>query len=141
MWWHKNKDKRNEPNEGGQTQCAPGGDLVEYLKTFQAQDRGEFDLEQLSPGDRLSVVTEHTTYDIDWLGDREGILDTHRPDRACGRIRLMGCAFGSSSTIKPDYLFCGGNLEFLHDEKFAMRCTTTSIQKIIWKRKTARSAD
>jgi hypothetical protein len=43
----------------------------------------------------------------------------------------MGCTFGLSSSIKPDHLFCGGNLELSYQLDGApMTHTTTTIKEI-----------
>ena len=72
----------------------------------------EFELDRLRPGDRLDVVTRHTTYCFSLVTDRDADLDTGRVDRPSGRVHLQGCRFGDSSSIKPGHLFCGGCLEF-----------------------------
>jgi len=48
----------------------------------------------------------------------------------------MGCTFGRSSSIKPDHLFCGGNLELSYRLKgTAMTHRTTAIKEIHLRRK------
>jgi hypothetical protein len=48
----------------------------------------------------------------------------------------MGCTFGRSSSIKPDHLFCGGNLELGYRLKgAAMTHRTTAIKEIHLRRR------
>ena len=107
----------------------PGADWAQFLHTVVNREGERFDLTQLRVGDLLQVFTTHTVYTLTILSERDADLATNRPDRACGRVRIMGCTFGLSSSIMPDHLFCGGNLEFLHDSG-QQTCTTTAIRAI-----------
>jgi len=89
----------------------------------------EFGLAQLRAGDVLRIETGHTVYVLRMVEGREAELATGRADRPSGRVRIQGCTFGDSSSIKPDSLFCGGNLEFTFDEG-RMVHRTTSIRAI-----------
>jgi hypothetical protein len=114
-------------------------DWLLYLKSAERKYGDEFDLSQLAAGHVLKVVTHHTDYLFTIIEGREAELLCSRADRPKGRVRLMGCTFGRSSSIKPDHLFCGGNLEFTYDrEGVPMTHITTTIREICWR--TAASA-
>jgi hypothetical protein len=109
-------------------------DWLLYLKSVEGKCGEEFDLSQLSPGDVLKVVTQNTGYLLTVIGGREAELVCSRAGRPKGRVRIMGCTFGRSSSIKPDHLFCGGNLELTYDlEGVPMTHTTTEIREIYWR--------
>jgi hypothetical protein len=109
------------------------GDWLEFAKKYAGSETEEFDLSQLRPGDRLRVVTLNTHYDLTMVRGRDAVLETGRPDRPRGPVRIMGCTFGLSTTIKPDFLFRGGNLELrLLERDPAMVHTTSEITAIYW---------
>lgn len=91
-------------------------DWLAVLQKHVGDGAPELDLGELLPGDQLRVVTKNTTYDLVLEENRFARLSTNRPNRPSGRVRLMGCTFGLSSSIKPNHLFCGGSLEFTFDE-------------------------
>lgn len=102
-----------------------GGDWQRFLKDKNAQGLPEVELATLNPGDRLVVETRNTRYELLWLDCDVVNLTTNRADRRSGKVRVQGCAFGRSSTIKPGVLFCGGNLEYVsHDGQTRNRTTT-----------------
>lgn len=102
-------------------------DWLEHLKEHTTREHAELDLTQLQPGDIVRVITGHTIYQLEIVEGRRAQLTTSRKDRPSGLVQIHGCTFGMSSTIKPDALFCGGNLEFTFDDgKFVH--TTTSIR-------------
>lgn len=103
----------------------PIPDWESYLRQRQATSIAELDLTTIKPGDQLLVVTERTAYTLKMLEDRAADLTTNRADRPAGRVVIHGCTFGASSSIKPDHLFCGGNLEFAHSENRETYTTTT----------------
>ena len=88
----------------------------------------------LCAGDSLQVVTRNTTYTFQMLGPRDAVLSTNRKDRPAGPARLRGCTIGRSSSISPDHLFCGGNLEFLFNSTKKIH-RTTEISAISWLRR------
>jgi len=103
----------------------PGAlDWEAFLREHEGAGVAELDLGTVKPGDRLLVLTEHTAYTLEMRADRHAELTTNRKDRPSGRVRIHGCTFGASSSIKPDHLFCGGNLEFAHGEKHEIYTTT-----------------
>lgn len=109
-------------------------DWLLYLKAVEGKYGDEFDLSQLSPGDVLKVVTQHADYLFTTIEGRDAELLCLRAGRPNGRVRIMGCTFGRSSSIKPDHLFCGGNLELTyHLEGVPMTHTTTAIREIYWR--------
>lgn len=118
--------------------AAPGPRAPDWLGVVEAAVAGsddEFDLSCLAAGDWLRVTTRHTVYTFHIVDPvrRDAIVATDRPDRPAGPARIMGCTFGLSSTIKPDHLFCGGNLEFTHRAGEWVH-TTTAILKVEWLR-------
>jgi hypothetical protein len=92
----------------------PAPDWEELFRRYQAAGVAELDLTSIKAGDTLLVVTKHTAYCFSMLGRSEALMVSNRPDRPAGKVRINGCTFGRSSSIKPDHLFCGGNLEFVH---------------------------
>ena len=42
-----------------------------------------------------------TAYTFAMLGRDDAMLTTNRPDRPTGKVRINGCTFGASSSIKP----------------------------------------
>jgi hypothetical protein len=114
-------------------------DWLSRLKQHAASDHAELDLSGLAAGDLLRVGTKNTVYVLKLVdGDRFAELMTDRADRPSGRVKIMGCTFGLSSTISPDRLFCGGSLElnFLQ-EGIRMTHTTSAIRSIQWVRQAA----
>jgi len=104
-------------------------DWLARIKANAENGDDEFDLSQLEPGDLLRIVTEHTRYDFVFVAGRDADLRTGREDRPHGRVRIMGCTFGSSTAIKPGHLFCGGRLEFTFDDG-AATYLTSAIKEI-----------
>ena len=83
------------------------------------------------PGDLLRIVTLHSEYYLTIVKGRDAILVCPQPGRPAGTVSIMGCTFGLSSSIKPDHLFCGGNLELSYQlEGVSMTHTTTAIKEI-----------
>ena len=114
-------------------------DWLARLKQHAESDHADLDLSGVAPGDLVRVVTKNTLYSLKLVdADRAAELTTNRPDRPSGRVHIMGCTFGLSSTISPDRLFCGGNLEFnFLLEGVRMTHTTSSIRTIQWVRRAA----
>jgi hypothetical protein len=112
-----------------------GPDYLKVLDAVNAAAGDEFDLTQLQAGDRLRIVTDKTIYTFRIVDPvmRDAVVESNRPERSYGPCRIMGCTIGLSSSIKPNHLFCGGNLEFTH--KAGERThTTTAIRAIEWLR-------
>lgn len=107
---------------------------MHVLKHHLDEPPPEIDLRELLPGDRLRIITLNTTYDLLITEGRTAHLQTERDDRPSGPVRINGCTFGLSSTIKPDALFSGGSLEFTFDDG-RMRHTTTAIREMHWLRR------
>jgi hypothetical protein len=109
-------------------------DWMTVLQQHVTEAPTDIDLQELRPGDRLRIVTRNTSYDLVLLEGRYADLKTDRADRPCGQVQIMGCTFGMSSSIKPDHLFCGGNLEFTF-EGGTMTHLTSVIREIHWLRR------
>jgi hypothetical protein len=113
----------------------PGApDWLAFVKSESEKIGDRFDLTQVKAGDILRITTAHTSYLLHMKSAREGELTTNRPDRPHGRVRLIGCTLGLSSSIMANHLFCGGSLEFTFCEGAdRMTHTTTAIRKIEWR--------
>ncbi len=110
-------------------------DFIAYLKSSVEKLGDHFDLQQLAARDELKVVTSHTEYVFKIVDGRTADLTSSRFDRPRARVKIMGCTFGESSSIKPDQLFCGGNLEFIYElDGVSMTYKTTAIKAIYWRR-------
>jgi hypothetical protein len=108
-------------------------DWLTHLQQHVADDHAELDLAELRVGDLLRVGTRNTIYTLRLLDDRSADLETDRPDRPAGRVKIMGCTFGLSTTISPDHLFCGGSLEFTFQaDGHRMTHTTSPIKRLQW---------
>lgn len=88
-------------------------DWERFLRQHNAG--AEVRLDELRAGDVLLVETDGSRYTLRMHDTRTADLTTDRKDRPSGRVVVQGCTFGCSSSIKPDALFCGGNLEFTFD--------------------------
>jgi hypothetical protein len=102
-------------------------DMEAFLGKIDGQKT--LNLSVLGAGDSLKITTLNTTYTFQMLGPRDAVLSTNRIDRPSGRARLRGCTIGGSSSISPDHIFCGGNLEFLFNatQKIHQTSEITSI--------------
>ena len=106
-------------------------DWAQYLRSNEGKLGDELELSQLQPGDLLRIVTLNSEYFLTIGKGREATLICPQPGRPAGPVLIMGCPFGLSSSIKPDYLFCGGNLELSYQlEGVSMTHTTTAIKEI-----------
>ena len=96
---------------------APDGhDWLAFLAGQVTDVLPEIDFSTLVEGDVLIVATKNSRYAFRWQPDGTAELATNRSnDRPQGWVRVHGCAFGQSSSIKPGVLFCGGNLEYVSD--------------------------
>jgi hypothetical protein len=113
-------------------------DLIRYLKSSADKIGDHLELGQLAPGDELTVLTTHTEYLFKIIEDRIADLTCSRFDRPHARVKIIGCTFGQSSSIKPDHLFCGGNLEFTYElDGVPMTHKTTAIKAIELRRRKA----
>ncbi|HSV64197.1 MAG TPA: hypothetical protein VLH83_12715 [Chthoniobacterales bacterium] len=106
-------------------------DWIRFVKSKKGKVGDELDLSLLEPGDLLKVVTKNSEYVLKIVKAREADLTCRQPGRPNGRVRIMGCTFGRSSSIKPDHLFCGGNLELTYQRNdVPMTHRTTAIKEI-----------
>jgi len=111
-------------------------DWIRFVKSKKGKVGDELDLTLLEPGDLLRVVTKNSEYVLKIVKGRDADLSCAQPGRPNGRVRIMGCTFGRSSSIKPDHLFCGGNLELSYRLKgAAMTHRTTAIKEIHLRRR------
>ena len=100
-----------------------------FLQAAEQSSLPEVNLTNLKPGDQLSVLTLNTCYIFTITSSSEAELSTNRADRPAGPVQLNGCTYGGSATIKPDRVFCGGNLEFtVQTEQIIF--TTTKIRAL-----------
>jgi hypothetical protein len=106
-------------------------DWVQYLRSNEGKLGDELELSQLRPGDVLRIVTLNSEYFLTIVKGRDATLVCPQPGRPEGPVSIMGCTFGLSSSIKPDHLFCGGNLELSYQlDGKSMTHTTTAIKEI-----------
>ena len=111
-------------------------DWLRYIKSKEGKLGDELDLAQLKPGDLLKVITRNSEYLLTLRQGRDADLVCEQSGRPNGRVRILGCAFGRSSSIKPDHLFCGGNLELSYRaDGAAMTHRTTAIKEIQLRRR------
>jgi hypothetical protein len=104
----------------------PAPDWEDFLRRHADNGDAELDLTTLQPGDHLLVLTKNTAYAFTLSTGTEALLTTNRTDRPAGMVRINGCTFGASSSIKPDAVFCGGSLEFVRPDTHEI-FTTTAI--------------
>ncbi|MEJ0000425.1 MAG: hypothetical protein WDO13_15460 [Verrucomicrobiota bacterium] len=106
-----------------------GADWKAFLESHPGVKRDELPLAGIATGDRILIKTRNTRYLFTWKGGDLAELRASNPKAPSGEVRIMGCSFGLSSSIRPDALFCGGNLEFTHanGEK---TWTTSELQEI-----------
>jgi hypothetical protein len=106
-------------------------DWLRYIKSKEGNLGDELELAELRAGDLVKVVTRNGDYLLTIVEGRAATLRCSAPGRPAGPVHIMGCTFGQSSSIKPDHLFCGGNLELSYELNGAsMKHTTTAIQEI-----------
>jgi hypothetical protein len=125
----------SENNQSTPDGMVRGPDYLKALEAVNGAAGDEFDLTQLQPNDRLRIVTDKTIYTFRIVDPvmRDAVVESNRPESSYGPCRIMGCTMGLSSSIKPNHLFCGGNLEFTHKAGERTR-TTTAIRVIEWLR-------
>jgi hypothetical protein len=111
-------------------------DWLRYIKSTEGTLGDELELSELQPGDVLRVVTRNADYVLTISKGREAILKCSEPGRPEGPVQIRGCTFGGSSSIKPDHLFCGGNLELGYRlDGASMVHRTTAIKEILLRRR------
>ena len=106
-----------------------GGDWVSFIQSLPPSFQKELDLETVAPGDRVLVKTRNTLYLFTWKGPDQAELFTNKGNAPRGPVKIMGCSFGLSSSIRPNALFCGGNLELTY-QKGEKTWTTSEIDEI-----------
>jgi hypothetical protein len=104
-------------------------DWQAFLAGHAAVKQDEISLATVEPGDRILVKTRNTHYLLAWRNADLAELQSSSPRAPSGPVRIMGCSFGLSSSIRPDALFCGGNLEFTYADG-EKRWTTSAIEEI-----------
>lgn len=115
-------------------------DWLQFLAGQTGKGMPEIDLHRLAEGDVLMVQTINSRYAFLWHADGTAELASNRgKKRPSGRVRVNGCTFGKSSSIKPGVLFCGGNLEYVSQDGIMIHRTTT-IRSMELLRRTAVSA-
>jgi hypothetical protein len=92
----------------------PGSDWKAFIESHPGLKQDELSLASITPGDRILIKTRNTHYLFAWRSAELAILRASSAKAPSGPVRIMGCSFGLSSSIRPDALFCGGNLEFTH---------------------------
>jgi hypothetical protein len=106
-------------------------DWVQYLRSNEGKLGAELELAELQTGDVLRITTLNSEYLLTIANGRDATLVCPQPGRPNGPVSIRGCTFGLSSSIKPDHLFCGGNLELGYEAGgVSMTHTTTAIREI-----------
>jgi hypothetical protein len=113
-----------DPNADGLRQ-----DWKAFLKSLPESSQTELDLAAIADGDRVLIKTRNTLYLFTWKGADTAELRTNSRKAPSGPVRIMGCSFGLSSSIRPETLFCGGNLELTHSQG-EKTWTTSTIREI-----------
>jgi hypothetical protein len=93
-----------------------GLDWKSFVESLSDSFEEELSLASIVPGDRVLIKTRNTLYLFLWKGRDEADVRSNDAKAPSGAVRIMGCSFGLSSSIRPDALFCGGNLEFTHSQ-------------------------
>jgi hypothetical protein len=106
-----------------------GSSWEALVHSHAARKHDELPLANIAPGDQVLVRTRNTHYLFAWQSPDLALLRTSSAHAPTGPVRIMGCSFGLSSSIRPDALFCGGNLEFTHSNG-EKTWTTSSIREI-----------
>jgi hypothetical protein len=104
-------------------------DWQSFLASHASVKQDEISLSSVEPGDRILVKTRNTHYLLSWQSADHSELRTNSSRAPSGLVRIMGCSFGLSSSIRPDALFCGGNLELTYADG-EKRWTTSAIEEI-----------
>jgi hypothetical protein len=104
-------------------------DWKSFLKSLPESFEQEIALKAIVPGDRVLIKTRNSAYLFDWKDVDEANVRSNDPKAPSGPVRIMGCSFGLSTSIRPDVLFCGGNLEFTHSNG-EKTWTTSPIREI-----------
>jgi hypothetical protein len=104
-------------------------DWKSFLESLPEPSEKELTLADLATGDRVIIKTRNTVYLFTWKSADLADLRSNKAKAPSGPVRIMGCSFGLSSSIRPDALFCGGNLEFTHS-KGEKTWTTSPIEEI-----------
>jgi hypothetical protein len=107
----------------------PDPDWDMFIESQAALMRNELKLSIVKPDDRILVKTRNTHYLFVWKNPDLAYLRSNSAKAPSGAVRIMGCAFGLSSCIRPDALFCGGTLEFTYASG-AKTWTTSTIEEI-----------
>lgn len=110
---------------------------VDWLAWLRRADLGDtLNLNRIQVGDILLVETLNSCYHLSCkdAGGRWFEVRCDRGNRPQGRMKLMGCTWGESSSIAPDQLFCGGSLEFRQATADGDSLThhSSSIRKLGW---------
>jgi hypothetical protein len=104
---------------------SPTRDWQQVLRSNVESNQDEFDLRTISIGDEVRVKTLNSLYKMVICEKKSAILSCDQTGRPEGLVRIQGCAFGQSSSIKPDFLFCGGSMElFFLNENIIYRTST-----------------
>ena len=104
-------------------------DWTSLIQSLPTRFQKELILEDVVPGDNILIKTKNTLYLFTWANMDGAELRTDSPRGPSGTVRIMGCSFGLSSSIRPDALFCGGNLEFTY-QNGEKTWTTSEIDEI-----------
>jgi hypothetical protein len=114
-----------------------GGDWSSFVHSFSEPSCNELDLRRIKAGDCVVVKTRNTLYLLEWKTSDAVELRSNNPATPTGPVRVMGCTFGLSTSIRPDFLACGNNLELTYNDGHRT-WTTSPIEEIHHLQRTGR---
>lgn len=102
---------------------------------FEALGDG-LELDSLAPGDLLRVNTLRSTYffRVDHPAERAALMWKQGGGKPPMPVCLMGCVLGSSSSMDPRRLFCGGSLEYTHTGGTRTHVTSSIVELAVLRR-------
>ena len=104
-------------------------DWSTFVHSLTEPTCNELDLRRMAEGDSVVVKTRNTLYLLEWKTADSVELRTNSASAPSGPVRIMGCTFGLSSSIRPDFLTCGSNLEVTYNDGHRT-WTTSPIEEI-----------
>ena len=102
-----------------------GGDWKSFVQSLAKDSLPEVELRKMKSGDCVLLKTRNTFYLLEWKTDDLVELRSNKAKAPSGPVQIMGCTFGQSSSIRPDLLTCGANLELTYNN--GHRTWTTSV--------------
>jgi hypothetical protein len=110
----------------------PVEDWDSLIRSISKESSIELDLRWMGPNDRVVVKTQNSIYLLTWLQDGTVEICSNREKGPQGLVQIMGTTFGLSSSIRPDVISCGANLELNYNngDKTWTTSTVTEIHHL-----------